>query len=136
MNPPQIFRPKTRRRIATSERKKAKGDKRAAPITAEQQQRETPRLALENAERKERLKIHEEAQRSINKLIRLAESGDQLSVILLVMIASQMIDAVNSGVEQRPELFLKFSRDQFVWPALISRKRAIKLENARLMETL
>jgi len=84
----------------------------------------------------ERLKIHERAQRSVNELIRLAESGDQLSVILLVMIASQMVDAVNSGVEQRPGLFLKFSRHQIVWPALISRKLAIKLENARLMKTL
>jgi hypothetical protein len=52
------------------------------------------------------------------------------------MIAGQMVDAVNSGVEQRPELFLKFSRNSVVWPALISRKRAIKLGNERLMKTL
>jgi hypothetical protein len=84
----------------------------------------------------ERLKIHQGAQRSVNELIRLAENGDELSVVFLVMIAAQMVDAVNSGVEQRPELFLKFSRNLIDWPAFISRKRAIKLANERLMKTL
>jgi hypothetical protein len=81
-------------------------------------------------------RIHGQAQRSVNELIRLAERGDEMSIILLFMIAAQTVTAVNSGVKQRPDLFLKFSRDLFAWPAFISPKRAIRLANAKLLQTL
>ena len=84
----------------------------------------------------DKLRIHEQAQRSVNELIRLAETGDELSIVLLFMIAAQTVDAVNSGVKQRLELFLKFSRNLIVWPAFISRKRGFKLANEELLKTL
>jgi hypothetical protein len=52
------------------------------------------------------------------------------------LITLEMVSALNSIAEEQPEIILPISRRQIAWPAFISRKRALKASNAKLMEAL
>jgi hypothetical protein len=125
-----------RRRNAQANKKRPKKTSETVSTTAEQPQNEILKLVSEITESAKKFAIHEAAQRSVNQLIGLAETGDEFSIILLFMIAVQTVGAINSGATERPDIFLKFSRNLITWPALISRKRAFKLANEALMKRL
>lgn len=105
-------------------------------ITAAQREAKISRLEIEISQLRETLRVNVLAGISVSDLIHLAEKGDKLSVIQLFMIAVETVSAVNSIAQRRPELVLNLSRALFFWPAFISRKRALKLDNAKLMKTL
>ena len=94
------------------------------------------RLKRKIARSEERLRVCDHAGNSISDLIRLAEAGDKLSLIMLTMLAVNTVAALNSIAERRPDLILPFSRNAVTWPAFISRKRAFTRANNRLMDTL
>jgi len=92
--------------------------------------KQTPLQRLENTNH-----IFQKTWRTANELICLAEDGEELAVVGLMQIAGQTVGALNSIAEARPELVVPHSRKTPFWPAFISRKRAIKLSNDKLMDT-
>ena len=79
---------------------------------------------------------HAQAKEGIAGVIQLAEGGDELSFVLLLIIAVLTIDALDLIAKQRPHLVRRYSRNRFVWPALISRKRSLKKANEEWMKHL
>jgi hypothetical protein len=105
-------------------------------FTAEERQAEMSRLKAKISEIEETLTICGQAFKLSADLIRLARTGHQLPVEVLLWITFDMVGALNSIAEKQPQLVLETSRSIFAWPAFISRKRAGKLDNAKLMDTL
>ena len=105
-------------------------------MTAEERQAEMSRLKAKISETEETLIVCRQAFKMSAELIRLARTGHQLPVDVLLWITFHMVGALNSIAKKQPQLVLETSRSIFVWPAFISRKRAGKLDNAKLMDTL
>jgi hypothetical protein len=99
-------------------------------------QRKAERLKAESIKINERLRVCYQARKGLSDLIRLAEAGDELSVMPLVGAALETVSTLNSIAKRRPELVYPVSRNTFCWPALISRKRALTQANKKLMDTL
>jgi len=98
--------------------------------------RKAERLKAESIKINERLRVCYQARKGLSDLIRLAEAGDELSVMPLVGAALETVSTLNSIAKRRPELVYPVSRNTFCWPALISRKRAITEANKKLMDTV
>jgi hypothetical protein len=105
-------------------------------ITAEERQAEISRLKAEISENEESLRICLQARYSATELIRLARKGNKLFIGPLFEIACDLVSALNSIASKHPKLILPISRDTPLWPALISRKRAWKRCNVKLMDAL
>jgi hypothetical protein len=105
-------------------------------ITAEERAAEISRNEAEISRIEEMFRVCEQARKSANDLIRLARDGTKLPVHVLYDIALDLVSALNSIAEKQPELILPISRRIFFWPAFISRKRAFRIENVKLMDRL
>jgi hypothetical protein len=103
-------------------------------ITAEQREAKILENEAKILENEEMLRVLGQARKSVDDLIRLARDGKL--VVVLWGIACDLVSALNSIANRRPELVLPISRSVPSWPAFISRKRAFKLMNAKLMNTL
>jgi hypothetical protein len=97
---------------------------------------EPERLKRKIAMGHERLRVCEEAGRSVSDLIRLAADGNRLVAYTVFMLAGQLVDGLGSIVKVRPKLGRWLARDTFMWPAFISRKRPLKQANEKLLNTL
>jgi hypothetical protein len=105
-------------------------------MTAEERQAEMSRHKAKISEIEGTLTVCGQAFNMSADLIRLARTGHQLPVDVLLWITVNMVSALNSIAQKQPQLVLETSRSIFAWPAFISRKRAGKLDNAKLMDTL
>jgi hypothetical protein len=105
-------------------------------ITAEEREAEMSRLKAKISETEEILTLCGQALKMSADLIRLAQTGRELPLSVLLWITCDMVSGLNSISRKQPELVLESSRGIFLWPAFISRKRAVKLDNAKLMDTL
>jgi hypothetical protein len=105
-------------------------------ITAEERQAKISRLEADISRIEEKLRVFEHALKMSAVLTQLAKTGDELFVKTLHLITLEMVSALNSIAEEQPEIILPISRRQIAWPAFISRKRALKASNAKLMEAL
>jgi hypothetical protein len=105
-------------------------------ITAEERAAAISRNEAEISQIEESLRVWEQARKSASDLIRLAQDGNKLLVRVLWDTACDLVSALNSIAEKQPELLLPISRSIFLWPAFISRKRAFRIENAKLMDRL
>lgn len=104
-------------------------------ITAQQREVEIARIKSEIAKINETLAVCGQSWQSVTRLIGLAMRGDEpLPLHLLDMIAAEIIGALNAIAEKQPELLRPIARETFLWPALISRKRAFnRLNHERLV---
>jgi hypothetical protein len=93
-------------------------------------------LKQEIARSRERLRVCEDARRSVNDLIRLSADGNRHVVYTVFMLAHQLVVGLNSIVKVRPELGRWLARNAFMWPAFISRKRRLRQANEELLNTL
>jgi hypothetical protein len=107
------------------------GKRNKFPRIATAEQAEQARAWLSKSYAKERL--CNQLEQNVPELIQLAKEGDKIAVSLLVLIASTTVGALNS---LPPMLIRPHSRKLFAWPAFISRKRAGKLANEKLMDLL
>jgi hypothetical protein len=85
---------------------------------------------------RERLRVCGQTWQNTDDLIRLAQHGDKLPALSLMMIAAKMVEALDSIVEQQPKLGRWLARDVFLWPGFISRKRSVRKANEELMDKL
>jgi hypothetical protein len=86
-------------------------------------------LKAESLKIQETLRICDQAWEAVGDLIRLAEEGDQLSISLLDIIATQTIGALNKLAQEKPDLLRPLARNAFTWPGLISGKRSLRRSN-------
>jgi hypothetical protein len=105
-------------------------------ITAEQREARIAQNELKISQIEEMFRVCKQARKSASDLIHLARDGNKMPVIVLWEIACHLVNALNSIAEKQPELVLPISREIFLWPAFISRKRAFRKENAKLMDRL
>lgn len=85
----------------------------------------------------ETTRVGNAALNSIAELVRLAKSQpDEFKTVALLMAATDAISALNTIARTHSELVLHVSMNAFAWPAMISRKRAIKLSNEELMDVI
>lgn len=107
--------------------------KRELPTELERLKKE---LKQEIAMTEERLRVCEDARRSVNDLIRLSSDGNAKVVHDLFILAQQLVGRLNSIVVVRPELGRWLARNTFMWPAFISRKRPLRQANEKLLNML
>jgi hypothetical protein len=105
-------------------------------ITVEQREARIARNELKISQIEEMFRVCKQARESASDLIRLAGDGNKMPVIVLWDLTHKLVCALNSIATECPELVLPISRDIFIWPGFISRKRAFKLHNAKLMDAL
>jgi len=94
------------------------------------------RLKGKIARSDERLRVCEEARRSVSDLIKLSADGNRLAVYTVSMLAAQLVAGLDSIVEARPKLGRWLARDTSMWPAFISRKRPLRQANEKLLNTV
>jgi hypothetical protein len=107
--------------------------KRNGPSEVERLKQE---LKQEIAVSDERLRVCEDAKRSVIDLIRLSAGGNRHVVYTVFVLAHQLVAVLNSIVIPRPELGRWLARDTIIWPAFISRKRALRRANEELLDKL
>lgn len=105
-------------------------------MTTEEREAEMSRLKAKISETEEILTVCGQALKMSADLIRLARTKHELPMNVLLWITVDMVGALNSIAQKQPQLVLETSRGIFVWPAFISRKRAGKVHNAKLMDAL
>jgi hypothetical protein len=105
-------------------------------ITAEQREARIAQNELKISQIEEMFRVCKQARKSASDLIRLARAGNKMPVIVLWDLTSGLVSALNSIATKCPALVLPLSRGICIWPAFISRKRAFKLHNAKLMDAL
>jgi hypothetical protein len=107
--------------------------KRKRPSKVERPKQELkPEIAMSD----ERLRVCEDAKRSVSDLIRLSSDGNTMVVCHVFIIAQLLVDVLNSIVKRRPELGRLLAQNVFRWPAFISRKRQLRQANEELLNTL
>ena len=84
----------------------------------------------------ERLRVCEDAKRSVSDLIRLSTDGNRHVFYTVFLLAQQLVGGLNSIVLARPELGRWVARNAFMWPAFISRKRPLRQANEELLNIL
>jgi len=97
---------------------------------------EPERLKQEIARSRERLRVCEDAKRSVSDLIRLSADGNKHVVHTVFLLAQRLVAGLHSIVIARPELGRWLARNTFMWPAFISRKRRLRQANEKLLNTL
>ncbi len=120
--------------ITASKQRQKKRRNAADPARKKRQRIARPEGTIRAMEVK--FHTHAEAKEGIAGLIQLAEGGDEMSFVLLSMIAGLAVGALESIAKQRPHLVRAHSRNTFVWPGFISRKSAFKKANEELMKHL
>ena len=105
-------------------------------ITAQERAVEISRLEAKISQIEEGFSVCEQARKSASDLTRLARDGNKLPVVVLFDIACDLVSALNSITKKQPELVIPISRAIFLWPAFIGRKRALRIENTKLIDTL
>jgi hypothetical protein len=105
-------------------------------ITAEERAARISRHEAKLSQIEQSLRICGQAWGSTGELVRLAKAGNKLAVTVLWDIACDLVSNLNSIAEKHSKLVHSISRNTPFWPSLISRKRASKQYNAKLMDAL
>ncbi|MGI8957333.1 MAG: hypothetical protein ACR2II_10530 [Chthoniobacterales bacterium] len=109
------------------------GGKRITPV---QREAEIKRREAKIAQLEKSIRVYEQALGAVNELIPLAAAGDHFSVNTLVWIAELCVCSLNEVAQNRPKLLQPIARETILWPAMISRKRALRQSNNELMDRI
>jgi hypothetical protein len=97
---------------------------------------EVERLKGKSAKIDERLRVCEQARRSVSDLIGQSADGNRLVAFTVFMLAAQLVAALDSIATARPKLGRWLARNTLMWPGFLSRKRPLRKVNDELLNRL